>query len=98
MNLLLLIVPLHLVIFKDILIQICRQVDESVLANFFEVILKNNNVLQKYYHTEELYLIWRFCFAHFKSLIIPTLVLVFVFGGPKVDVFVGQQRMTVMIS
>ena len=98
MGLLLYVVSLHFIIFKDLLIQICRQVSESVLANFFVIILKNNNVLQKYYHTGELYLIWRFCIAHFKSLIIPTSVLVFVFGGPKVDVFVGQQRMTVMIS
>ena len=40
-SLLLFVVFLHFIIFKDILIQICREVDESVLANFIGIILEN---------------------------------------------------------
>ena len=41
MSLLLFVASLYLIIFKDLLIQICRQVDESVLANFVSIILVN---------------------------------------------------------
>ena len=35
------VVSLYLIIFKDLLIQICRQVDGSVLVSFFRIILDN---------------------------------------------------------